>query len=873
MNSVQILMLASLGLLTADLAAAVEPGCRNELAMYPERMVYDTSIPDPASFLGFELGHEPVHPYKVIEYVTRLSELSDRITVKETGRSHEGYPLLLLAITSPRNHARLESIRLEHLAHADPDANAEPPPDVPVVTWLNYGVHGSESSGLDAVLPTVYHLVAGTSPALSRILEQSVILVNPIANPDGHAERVAWLDAYGADLARADRAHLEHRYSSVRTRTNHYGFDLNRQWAFVTQPEARAWAGQWNRWLPNLTLDYHEMSSSRTYYFHPGIATRTNPLVPEEAERLMARTVKRSEAYMDSERLLYFHGAGYDNFFIGKGSTFPLINGGVGVLFEAGMSKGRFFDTPNGCRSYRDNIRKHFRTGLASIESAVDLRKEYLQYQRTFFQSALRAADDHPVKAYVVSSRDIALLGRFYDVLSVNRIDVRSLARRIEIGGRVYDPADSLIVSLSQPQHRLIRSLFETPTSFEDVGFYDVSTWTLPIAFGLPYSALTARDFDEDLLGGKFRHREDPVPVTDDSAYAWVIDWERYLAPRALYAVLADGLLAKVATKPFTATTTGGPRDFAAGSIVISPESQPLDQHEIAALIRELNTLDGITIHSLSSGKSATGNAGVDLGAPSFRPLVKPEILLVSGSGIRWYDVGEIWHLLDKRMRIPVTLIAKNRLDDVDLRHYTHIVFPGGRYSRSRSLTERLETWVERGGTVIGTRQAARWLQEGLLDSRTAEASEEHHEDAADAVVPGADGWRLDYATIKKRAALEQIGGAIFEGDLDISHPLGFGYAERTIAVHKNTTRPLEPLENRYAVVLQYTADPLVSGFASAGSQQALAHTPALIAERLGDGSVVLFADDPAFRAYWYGTNKLFLNALFFSRAFERPDD
>jgi hypothetical protein len=494
-----------------------------------------------------------------------------------------------------------------------------------------------------------------------------------------------------------------------------------------------------------------------------------------------------------------------------------------------------------------------------------------LQYQKTFFRSALTAAAKHPVKAYVVSSpRDPERLHRFFDLLSLHRIDARSLSRRIEVDGKTYEPASSLLVTLSQPQHRMIRSIFETTATFEDVGFYDVSTWTLPLAYGLQFSQLGSKEFRPNAVGGTYSHSEAPPLTVDKSAYAYIIEWERYSAPRALYAVLRHGLHATVATVPFSSMTLQGSREFAPGSVVVSSDGQPLDHAEIATLVAELNSIDGIAIHSLRSGKSTNGNAGVDLGDPSFRPLVLPEILLVVDSGISWYDAGETWHLLDRGMHIPVTLVKKSRLSRTDLGQYTHIVFSGGNYSRSRQLTGQLQVWVEQGGTLIGMRQAAQWIQDGMLKkkSKTSDSGKDSSDKPGE-LDTASDEWRLDYKSRTARAALDRVSGAIFAADLDISHPLGFGYAERDIAVHRNTTDVLARTNNRYATILQYTSSPLLSGYASKENQQAIADTPALIAERLGKGSIVLFADNPNFRGYWFGTNKLFLNALFFSKAFD----
>ena len=845
--------------------------------MFPADVSYDPAVPTPEEFLGFKLGHEPVRHHQLVDYLTQLAGMSDRLSLEVIGYTHERRPILFLVATSPAHHARLDTIRERHVALSDARANAAITDDMPIVTWVNYGVHGAESSGMDAALPFVYHLAAAQGADIERVLAKSVVLVTAIFNPDGHAQRIAWFDAYGGQQKIADPAHIEHQFNWTFARTNHYWFDLNRQWFLLTQPEPRAWMRKWHEWRPNITVDYHEMGGQQTYYFHPGVATRTNPLAPDRAEVLMEQTVRTSEDFLDGEARLYFHGERFDNFYIGKGSTFPLLNGGVGILYEAAAALGRELDTWNGLRTYRENIRKHFRTSIASIEAGVNLRREYLEYQKDFYSSALDEASKHPVKAWVFSAPgDPARLHLFADLLNYHRITTYRLARDVTVDGTSFTAGDALIVPANQAQHRLIRSIFETLTEFEDATFYDVSTWTLPPAFGLRYAGLAGRSFRDNLVGDAYAPPMPVAPTPVESSYGYVFDWGPYYAPRALWRVLDKGLLARAATKPFMALTSAGPRTFPAGSIVVPFDRQEVPRDEIYALMRAIAAEDGVAVHALASGRSATGTAGVDVGGPSFYPLEAPRVLLVVGDDISLYDAGEIWHLADYRMQMPITLRRRDRLGDIDWDQYTHIVFPSGDYEEYEpEFADRLRLWIAEGGTAIGMREAAPWLRANTLDwidplseeGMAAAKPEEPEEEEA------GEPQRLPYSEKDDFDANKVIGGAIFAADLDITHPLGFGYAERGIYVHKNVEEPMLPTENPFATVIAYTDDPVFSGFVSAENREALAGTPSLIAERSGEGSVILFADNPNFRGYWYGTNKLFLNAVFFSTLFEAPDD
>ena len=849
-----------------------------DVDLLPTDVTYDPAIPTPESVLGHELGMAPVRHHKLVEYITTVANLSERLSVEIIGYTHERRPILFVVATSEDNRSRLDEIRAQHVALTTPASNQAVTDDMPMVTWINYGVHGAESSGMDASLPFIYYLAAAQGEEIDRILSDSVVLVTAIFNPDGHSKRVAWFDAYGGQQAIADPAHIEHDFNWQFARTNHYWFDLNRQWLLLTQPEARAWMRKWHEWRPNLTVDYHEMGGGQTYYFHPGVATRTNPLVPDEAERLMAATARTSEAFLDSEARLYFHGELFDNYYIGKGSTFPLVNGGVGILYEAAAALGRELETPNGLRTYRENIRKHFRTSIASIEAGSRLRSEYLRYQKTFYQSAVDEAANYATKAWVFAAPgDPARMHLFADLLNYHRISTHKLTRDISVNGVRYKASEALIVPIAQAQYRMIRSVFETVSEFEDVTFYDVSTYTLPPAFGLQYAALGAREFRSNFVGEVFAT---PMPVAaepDESSYAYVFDWGSYYAPRALQRVLGSDVLARVATKPFTAFTSAGTKEFARGSIIVPFDRQEVERTEILQLMRTIATADGITVHALTSGRSATGTAGVNVGGPAAIPLQEPTTLLVVGRDVSLYDAGEIWHLLDYRMDMPVTLRSRERLDGIDWNRYTHIVFSSGEYDGYEpEFAGRLRQWVTDGGTIIGLRDAAPWVRTAVLDWVDPESDEGQAAAAVAEVEPMEEAEeeefeRAPYDEKDDREAIEVVGGAIFRGDLDNSHPLGFGYSRREIYLHKNVTDPMESTGNPYGTVIAYAENPVLSGYVSEENVAKLAGTAALIAERLGDGSVILFADNPNFRGYWYGTNKLFLNALFFSTVFQAP--
>ncbi len=832
----------------------------------PHGVDYDPAVPTPEQVLGHPLGAQPARHDRFIDYIRAVADASPRMQRTTIGHSHEGRPIEFIVVSSPENLARIDDIRARHLALGDPDRDVAPGPDMPVVTWLNFGVHGAEASGMEAALPLLYHLAAARGPEIERTLGESVILITAIFNPDGHSRRINHVLTYLSQVPVTDPAHAAHNLW-IEARTNHYWFDLNRQWLFQTQPEPQAWMRAWHAWKPNVTVDYHEMGSNATYYFHPGVPARRNPLIPPRARDLAQKMAAFHRAALDAEARLYYSEEGFDNFYIGKGSTYPQVNGSIGILFEAAAARGGAIETPNGVRRLADNIRTHFRTALSSIEGARSLRTELLAHQRQFFRDAVAEAAKDKRVAFVFTSPDRARRLHFLELLERNDIAAWHLARDVRVQDRLYRAGESFIVPLRQKQYVLLRGIFDRPRAFTEAIFYDVSGWTVPLAFDLDHAAM-GRAFRRDLLGARAHAEWTPAPVPDRASYGYVFSWDDYYAPRALYRLLAAGVKARVARTPFRAVTTQGTVDFARGAIFVPLAARAGDPERAHALVREIAQEDGIVVHALESGHTPT--AGADFGGgESFATLARPTVLLVFDGGIARYDAGEVWHLLDVRMRMPVTLVEKARLGSIDWSRYTHIVLPGGRADLPAPVRKRLEQWIEEeGGTLIALRQGAEWAQKTLF----AKAEKPAKAQAAEPKTAATPPERHDYAEFPRREAEDVIGGALFESDLDITHPLGYGFHDRRIASQRNTTLVLGTPSNPYATVARYDLEsPLVAGYASARREREIAGSPMLIAERRGKGSVVLFADDPNFRGVFYGTNRLFMNAIFFSRAFAAP--
>ncbi len=827
-------------------------------------VTYDSDVPAFEDQVGYEIGERPVRFSDMIAYLKGLAERSDRISVETIGYSHERRPILTFVVTSPGNHANLESIRQTHLARTEGRAAADA---APMVLWINFGVHGAETSSMDAAIPLLYHYAAAQGEAVEAQLDNAVMIFTVVFNPDGHARRIDHVEkfwSYGDNSDPNDAAHD----LWVEARTNHFWFDLNRQWLLLTQPESQAWIRQWHKWKPMVSADYHEMGSATPYYFHPGEELRRNPLIPERARELTLGIGQRHAAFLDSEARLYTTEERFDNFYIGKGSTYPQINGSLGILFEAGAARGGAVQTERGLVETADNVRTQFRTALTTIQGSLDLRQQITAYQRDFFAENARQAQASGQAGWVFTAKgDPERAARFVRLLNMHDIEVSRMSSDLSVDGRTFPAGTSFYVPTAQTNNRMIRGIFERFTEFEENIFYDVSGWTLPLTYDLEYAAVRRGVATSGRAEGTFQ----PAPAPDRAPYGYVFDWSHSYAPKALNRILAEGLMARAAMEETVVTTTSGDVRLGRGAIFVPFARQDATTDEIHAIMETIAAEDGVPVYAATSG--LTPVTGRDLGATNiFRALEQPRVVLAYDGGLSRYDVGEVWWTLDYRHRMPVTLVHKQELSGLDWDEYSHLVLVGGRAALSSSQTRAVEDWIEDGGTLIATRDAALWAQGAILgrDEDDEEAEENGQDDSEGEGEQGPE--RLDFAEMNLRDAEHVIGGAIFAADLDTSHPLGFGYSDRDLPVHRNRSFTLiRPDGNPYAVPVEYKDDPLLSGYASEKRQEEIAGTPSVVAERKDDGAVILMADNPVFRGTYPGTEKLLLNAIFFSGLIDQP--
>ena len=806
----------------------------------PTDVSYNPNIPTPKSSIGHQVGDWHITHDKLVQYMYTLASSSDRITIENRGATFEGRPLLLLTITSANNHANIETIRQQHLELTQKEPSTININEMPIVVQQGFSIHGNEPSGSNAALAVAYYLAAAQGPAIDTLLNNTVILFDPSYNPDGLQRFAYWANTNKSKNINPDPNDREYDEVWPGGRTNHYWFDMNRDWLPVQLPESRARIATFHKWMPNILTDHHEMGTNSSFFFQPGIPSRTHPLTPQQNQDLTGEIGSYHATAFDKIGSFYYSKESFDDFYYGKGSTFPDINGSIGILFEQASSRGHAQESVNGILTFPFTIRNQFTAALSTLEAAVAMRQKILSYQQEFYQQAFKEA----AKADAIvfgDEKDPSKAYHLAEILMRQNIQVHKIANDFTSNGKHYTKESSYAVPKNQRQHRLINAMFEKRTKFKDSLFYDVSAWTLPLAFNLDYN----QDIPTDKVGEKITTLTKPAANAPKySEYGYLMQWHDYYTPKALNMLLKKGIRAKVGMTPFTSQN----KEYDYGTILIPVQNQDLSSKDIAKAVEEIVAQTGVTIDPANSGQTQK----INLGSNQFKALKLPKVAMLVGDGINPYDAGEIWHLFDQRYDMHITKLDTKNFRRVDLSKYTDIIMPATRGNAlNKDAAKKLKTWIQNGGTLIGYKSAGKWLEKNEFMKMTFKNNKTTATD-------------ISFEQRSNYNGAQYIGGAIFQTTLDRSHPIAFGYKNKSLPVFRNTTLFVEADKNSYNNPIKYTASPLLSGYISLPNLELLKNTVPFKKAKLGRGNILYFTDNTNFRAFWYGTNKLLMNAIFF---------
>ena len=805
--------------------------------------IFNESIPTPESVIGYQVGKWHVTHDKLIQYMEVLAKSSDRITIENRGFTYEDRPLILLTITSKENHQNIDKIKKEHKEVSDGN-KMDDYKDLPVIIYQGFSIHGNEASGSNASLLLAYYLAASKSDFVNDLLENSVILLDPSFNPDGLQRFAYWANTNRNMNLNPDPNDREYNEVWPGGRTNHYWFDMNRDWLPVQLPESRARIKSYNEWLPNILTDHHEMGTNATFFFQPGIPSRTHPLTPMLNQELTKRIADFHVKEFNAIGSLYYSEESFDDFYYGKGSTFPDINGGVGILFEQASSRGHIQESANGILTFPFTIKNQFTAAISTLKAGLNLREDLIEYQFNFYKESREESSKLKNKGIIFGdSKDRGKTMYLAEILDRHEIEFYHINKDLKHKGKLYKKNNAFIIPRNQKKSKLINAMFESRTKFKDSLFYDVSAWTFPLAFNLDYDM----NIDMNNAGevGDYKILNQKIGgVTKKTNYAYLMEWHEYNTPNVLDDILSNNMIAKVALKKFKIEG----KTFDYGTILI-----PVFNKEIENTYKFLDKIakdNDITIHGVDTGMSE----GIDLGSNNFRRINKKKIALLVGDGISAYDAGEIWHLFDTRYNINVTKLDVRNLSSADISKYTTIIMPNSKGLNIKN-SSKIKKWIEDGGTLVAYKNSIKWIERNELVKYNFKETDRTAEN-------------INFEEKRNYFGAQAIGGAIFNAKIDRTHPINFGFKNSSISLFRNSTIFIEADKDSYNNPIIYSDSPLLSGYVSKENLDNLKSTVPLKIDKVNKGRIISITDNTNFRAFWYGTNKLLVNAIYFSDHF-----
>jgi len=805
---------------------------------------YNKSIPTPQSIIGHEVGELHISHDKLSHYVQEVSKVSDRVKLVNRGKSYENRTSWLMIITSESNHLRLEEIRKQHLKLSNSKNKDLDVSNMPIIVYQGFSVHGDEPSGSNASLPLMYHLLASNSQETIELLDNTIILLDPSFNPDGLQRFSQWANSNKNQSLTPDPNDREYNQYWPRGRTNHYWFDLNRDMLPNQLVETNAKIKTFTEWLPNILTDHHEMGTNSSFFFQPGVPERKNPLISDLNQALTKEIGTYHEKALNSIGSLYFSEEDYDDFFFGKASTYPDANGGIGILFEQGSSRGHIQESVNGILTFPFTIRNQLTAAFSTLEAAKNMRIKLLNYMKDFYDDQIKLNPKPSDNIVFGKIKDESTVYHLADLLNSHKIKFNKISEDVVLNGKKFTKDNSFVIPLNQPKRTLINAMFYTQTEFKDSLFYDVSAWTFPLAFNVNYSYTDnlSKSSVSKLFGEEVKETKKPVGNVDSkSEYAYLFEPHEYYAQAAVYHLIKEGIRVKTATRKFSING----KEFDFGTYLIPVQNQSMSSEDIYNKLLEISNTYNINFESQATGITS----GIDLGSDYFMIVNEPKIGLIVGDGVRSYDAGEIWHLLDTRYNIPITKLDVDDLRYIDLSKYSHIILPD--YNGSKLRSEQINEYINGGGNLIAYRNSVKWVSNNLneLEFLTNDLK--------------ASG--VSFSDREKFYGAQQTGGAIFKSNIDRSHPVNYGIESNTLPLFRNSNVYMSKSEQSFNNPITYSSNPLMSGYISEENISLLKNSVPFKVIKSGKGKIMLMTDNTNFRAFWFGTNRILLNMLFHS--------
>ena len=681
---------------------------------------YIQTITKPDTILGFEVGTRVATPLQITNSLMKWADESNRLQIVEYARSHEDRPLFAVYISTPENLANLETIESNILLLSDSrkinDRQAKEIVDsLPAVAWMSYSIHGNETSGADAALASIYHLIASEDKDVLEMLDNMIVIIDPLMNPDGRDRFAKSLEQYRGTAPNVDDQSLLHSGDWPYGRTNHYFFDLNRDFYFLTQPETKGRVALINKWRPQLMIDGHEMGPQDTFLMGPP-REPINKNIDLDIKKWGDVFAEDQAKAFDDRDWRYYTGEWFENLYPGY-SNYSEYRGSVHILYEQSRMAEDGVRRPEGTvQTYKESVHHMYISTMANLKTlqlnSKEMYKDYWDGRKYNVSSQSEYAN----KYYVILPTDnLGRLNTFISKLEAQEIEIYTNTNPIKVSNIISQigdteeeyiiPEGSLIVPNRQPDAPLIAAILEFDAKINDSVLveerqkvlkngssvmYDATAWNLTMMYGLPAITIN-QPIRDDLV---YWENKNIIEILNNDAIGWSVNGNDDRSVAFAARLMEQNINVRILDKE----TKFLDQVLTRGSIFVTKVDNPKND-KLLSIIN--STLLGLNI-SASSVLTGYGKGDLpDWGGEHFRLLTKPQIALLGQSNFNSYDVGSSWWTLDKNLGIRHSQINSSFITYADLRRYNTIIMPDGNRVLSENEIEVLNDWIKQGGTLI----------------------------------------------------------------------------------------------------------------------------------------------------------------------------
>jgi len=798
------------------------------------------NLKSPSDFLGYDIGTQFSRHSQVVDYFDHVSkEMSENILLINYGKTYERRPLFYAVISSKENIAEIESIKLNNLSALDVNENRS---NDKAIVWLSYSVHGNESSSTEASMQTVYELLTGRA----ELLQNTVVIIDPCLNPDGRDRYANWYNQTKTTPYNTNKISREHIEPWPGGRANHYLFDLNRDWAWITQIESQQRLREYQKWMPHVHVDFHEQGINEPYYFAPA-AEPYHEVITNWQRDFQFMIGKNNAKYFDENGWLYFTKEIFDLLYPSYGDTYPTYLGAIGMTYEqagGGVAGLGILNSEGKNLTLVDRVKHHTVAGISTVEissaNSDRLNKEFVN----FFKNKNKST-------YYIMNGDSDKIDQLSKFLKKHEIDFYSTKVQ-KLNAFNYNKnkitsytttTNDLIIPNSQAKGKLVDVFLERTTKLSDSMTYDITAWSLPFVYGVnAYSTSKKIETSE--------YKENKVEnIIDEDAVAYASIWNHMNDAKFLSNLIENKIKVRYNEK----IIRNGDLTLPRGSVIIYKGDQTDLVYE--KVLFELADKNNIKLHPIYSGMS---EFGPDLGSDSVKLVKNKKIAIFSGEDgsnrVSSLNYGAIWHFFEQELKYPLTHLNVDNFKNIELNQFDVLIIPSGYYGSigNEANLEKIRKWISKGGNLIAFENAIRIFtdKDGFSIKLKRNKSENKQED-------------VKYEDLNRNRIQNYLSGAIFKINLDNTHPLAFGYPNEYYSL-KTSTSTYEKLKTGYNVGKINEDDDSTIGFVGDKIKNKFKNSLVFGHERIGRGNIIYFTDNVMFRNFWENGKLFLVNSIFY---------